>query len=45
MVVLDGPLFEEAIYSCGILSLRFVIALEAVLFVQRGILADVFDVD
>lgn len=39
------PLFKKGVYSCGIFGLRFVIPLEAVLFVERGVLPDVLDVD
>ena len=42
---MDIPFFEETVYSCGVLRLRFVVACHAILFIERHIPADVLDVD
>jgi hypothetical protein len=39
------PLLEKVVYLSRVFRLGFVIALEAVLFVEGGILSDVLDVD
>jgi hypothetical protein len=44
-VLVDVPLLKEIIYSCRIGGLGFVVALEAVLFIEGCVLSDVLDVD
>ena len=43
--LVDVPLLKEAIDSCGIGDLGFVVALEAVLFVEGRVLANMLDVN
>lgn len=45
VALVDVPLFEEAVYARGVCGLDFVVAVDAVLRVKGGVLANVFYVD
>ena len=45
MALVDLPLLEEAVDARWVCRLRFVVAVEAILRVEGGVLTDVFYVD